>query len=234
MAAIDFPSNPSISDEYTNGTNTYQWSGQAWRLVRTSAVGPTGPTGPIGADSNVVGPTGPDGATGATGATGDDSTAVGEQGPTGATGATGEFAIEPWQTYTPVLTASNTNPVIGNGSVTGRYTFIGATITGEIRVIAGTTGFTRGDGVYKISLPAAGVIENYQPVGQVVVRDEGPGVTYFGTAIFNNNNASVLELFIHGQVAQYDEGFAITHTTPFLFSANDKILIQFTYEADLG
>jgi hypothetical protein len=234
MAAIDFPSNPSISDEYTNGINTYEWDGQAWRLVRTSAVGPTGPTGPIGADSDVVGPTGPDGAIGPTGPAGADSNAVGEQGPQGATGATGSFAIEPWQTYSPVLTASVTNPTIGNGSVTGRYTFIGASIYGEIRVIAGTTGFNRGEGVYKISLPAAGVIENYQPVGQVVVRDEGPGVTYFGTAIFNNNNASVLELFIHGQVAQYAEGFAITHTTPFLFSANDKILIQFTYEADLS
>jgi hypothetical protein len=234
MTAIDFPSNPTVNDEYTNGVNTYIWDGQAWRLVRTSAVGATGPTGPTGANSTVVGPTGPDGATGPTGPQGDDSTATGEQGPTGATGATGSFAIVPWTTYTPVLTASVTNPTIGNGSITGRYTYTGATIYGEIRIIAGVTGFNRGEGVYTISLPSNGVIENYQPVGQVVMRDEGPGVTYFGTAIFNNDNAGQLELFIHGQVAQYDEGFAITHTTPFLYSSNDKILIQFTYEADLS
>jgi hypothetical protein len=234
MPAIDFPSNPLVNDEYTNGVNTYTWDGQAWRLVRTSAVGPTGPTGPQGADSSVVGPTGPDGATGPTGPQGLDSTAIGQQGPTGATGATGSFAIQPWTTYTPILSASITDPIIGDGSITGRYTFIGATIYGEVRVIAGVTGFSRGEGVYTISLPSNGVIENYQPVGQVVMRDEGPGVTYFGTAIFNNNNAGQIELFIHGQVAQYDEGFAITHTTPFLFNSNDKILIQFTYEADLG
>jgi hypothetical protein len=155
-------------------------------------------------------------------------------GPTGATGPTGSFAIDPWTTYTPILTGSTTNPVIGNGSITGRYTNAGATIFGEIRIIAGTSGFTRGLGVYKVSLPTAGVIENYQPVGQVVMRDEGPGVTYFGTAIFNNNDNDVIELYMHSQVATFDEGVAVTESTPFLFSANDKILIQFTYESFLS
>jgi hypothetical protein len=155
-------------------------------------------------------------------------------GPTGATGPTGSFAIEPWTTYEPILTGSTTNPVIGNGSITGRYMNTGATIFGEIRIIAGTTGFSRGLGVYKVSLPTAGVIENYQPVGQVVMRDEGPGVTYFGTAIFNNNDNDVIELYMHSQVATFDEGVAVTESTPFLFSANDKILIQFTYESLLS
>ena len=111
---------------------------------------------------------------------------------------------------------------------------VGATIFGEIRIIAGTSGFSRGLGTYKVSLPAAGIIENYQPVGQVVMRDEGPGITYFGTAIFNNNVNNVIELYIHSQVASFDEGVAVTESTPFLFSANDKILIQFTYESVLG
>ena len=111
---------------------------------------------------------------------------------------------------------------------------VGATIFGEIRILAGTTGFNRGLGSYSVSLPAAGIVENYQPVGQVVMRDEGPGITYFGTAIFNNNVTDRIELFIHSQVASFDEGFAVTESTPFLFSANDKILIQFTYESVLG
>jgi hypothetical protein len=66
------------------------------------------------------------------------------------------------------------------------------------------------------------------------MRDEGPGVNYFGTAIFNSNITNAIELFMHSQVSQFDEGVAVTQTTPFLFSANDKILIQFTYESDLG
>jgi hypothetical protein len=100
--------------------------------------------------------------------------------------------------------------------------------------LAGTVGFSRGLGNYSVSLPSAGIVENYQPVGQVVMRDEGPGITYFGTAIFNNNVTDRIELFIHSQVASFDEGFAVTESTPFLFSANDKILIQFTYESLLG
>jgi hypothetical protein len=234
MPAIDFPLDPEVDDEYTNGIQTYIWNGSAWRLVRTSAVGPTGPQGPAGLDSTAIGATGPQGPTGPQGITGPTGAASTVTGPTGATGATGSFTIEPWTTYTPVLYGTTTNPTIGNGSITGRYMNVGATIFGEIRILAGTTGFNRGLGSYSVSLPSAGVVENYQPVGQVVMRDEGPGITYFGTAIFNNNVTNRVELFIHSQVASFDEGFAVTETTPFLFSANDKILIQFTYESLLG
>jgi hypothetical protein len=228
MTVIDFPSNPTIGDQYTNGINVYQWDGTAWRLVRTSAVGPTGPTGPTGAASTEVGPTGPTGPAGPTGA---DSNVI---GPTGPTGPAGEFAITPWTVYTPQWTGSVTNPTIGDGSVTGRYAVIGGTIYGEIRVLAGVTGFNRGSGIYRLSLPTPGVFENFQPVGQVVMRDEGPGITYFGTAIFNNNDGTRIELFMHSQVAQFDEGVAVTDTVPFVFSANDKILVQFSYETDLS
>lgn len=230
---IDFPPNPNPGDRYTNGIQTYEWDGTTWRLVRTSAVGPTGPTGPAGADSTAIGATGPTGPTGpsVTGPTGPASTEVGPQGPTGPTGS---FEITPWTTYTPIWRGSTANPTIGNGSVTGRYMNVGATVFGEIRILAGTSGFLRGTGTYTVSLPALGIAENYQPVGQVVMRDEGPGITYFGTAIFNNNNADRVELFIHTQNATFAEGAAVTENTPFLFSANDKILIQFSYESDLA
>lgn len=231
MPAADFPNSPTVGQTYVNGTQTYQWNGSSWRLVRTSAVGPTGPTGAAGTNSSAVGPTGPTGGAGPTGPAGPASTVT---GPAGATGPTGSFAIAAWTAYTPTLYGSTTNPTIGNGSITGRYVNIGATIIGEIRIIAGTTGFNRGAGTYSVSLPTAGVIENFQPVGQVVMRDEGPGITYFGTAIFNNNNTGRVELFMHSQVAEYDEGIAVTASTPFLFSSNDKILIQITYESNLA
>jgi hypothetical protein len=234
MAAIDFPPSPTLNQTYTNGIQTYRWNGTAWRLVRTSAVGPTGPTGPAGLDSTAIGATGPTGPIGTTGPTGPTGNASIIPGPTGATGPTGSFSITPWTAYTPVLYGSTTNPVIGNGSITGRYVSIGATIVGEIRIIAGTTGFNRGSGTYSVSLPSAGVIENFQPVGQIVMRDEGPGINYFGTAIFNNGINNRIELYMHSQVGQFDEGVAVTDSTPFLFSSNDKILIQITYESLLS
>ena len=234
MPAIDFPNSPTLNQIYTNGIQTYKWNGTAWRLVRTSAQGATGPTGPAGSDSTAIGatgPTGPQGLTGLTGPTGPASTVT---GPAGATGPTGSFSITPWTTYTPILRASVTNPNLGNGSITGRYVNIGATIVGEIRIIAGTVGFSRGSGIYTVSLPTPGVIENFQPVGQVVMRDEGPGTNYFGTAIFNSAITDRVELYMHSQSSVFVEGVPVTQDTPFLFNSNDKILIQITYESLLS
>lgn len=225
--AIDFPTTPNPGDQYTYNSQVYQWNGTAWRLVRTSVVGPTGPIGPTGPASTEPGPTGP---TGPTGPQGDPSSVT---GPTGPAGPPGEFAITAWQDYLPVWTSSSSQPSIGNGVLSGRYVSIGATVIGEIRLTAGTVGFNRGSGRYFLSLPTPGIYENFQPVGTVVMRDEGPGLTYFGTALFNSNNGSRLELFMHTQSASFDEGIAAAADTPFLFSSNDKILVHFQYEADL-
>ena len=202
---IDFPAGPTVGQTYTFSTQTYQWNGTSWRLVRTSAVGPTGPTG---AASTVQGPTGP-------------------------TGATGTFALTPWATYTPVWYTTGAAASIGNGSITGRYVYIGATVIGEIRLIFGST-TNRGSGTYRFSLPTSGVAENFQPMGQVVVRDEGPAIAYFGTAIFNNNLTDRMEMYVHSQAAAYDEGVPVSENTPFLFATNDKILVHFQYESTIG
>jgi hypothetical protein len=222
--ALDFPDSPSVGDLYTFNAQTYVWNGTVWRLVRTSAVGPTGPTGPVGPESTVLGPTGPTGSTGP---------ASNVTGPTGPTGPPGSFTTSPWQNYTPLWTASVTNPTLGNSVVSGRYVSVGTLIIGEIRVTGGTVGFSRGSGTYFLSLPTLAVIDNYQPVGHTVMRDEGPGITYFGTAIFNQNNDSRVEMWMHGQVSSFDEGSPAASELPFVFGANDKILVQFQYEAQI-
>jgi hypothetical protein len=227
--AIDFPISPEIGEIYTFGPQTYVWNGTAWRLVRTSAVGPTGPTGPAGEDSTAIGSTGPTGPEGPTGPTGPASTVT---GPTGATGPEGSFGFTPWTIYTPIWSSNGaTQPVLGNGTLTGRYVSLGATIVGEIRMVAGTTGFNRGTGKYYFSLPTLAVAENFQPMGQVVIRDEGPGLTYFGTSIFNENNDLRMEMWVHGQSASYDEGFPVGADVPFLFGTSDRILVHFMYES---
>ena len=230
--AIDFPGTPEVDDEYTYNGQTYIWNGTVWRLVRTSAVGPTGPTGPAGLDSTAIGEIGPTGPTGPTGATGAPSNVTGPTGAIGPTGPTGSFAFVPWTTYTPIWTATGTAPSIGDGSIVGRYVSLGATIVGEIRLIFGST-TTRGSGTYKFSLPATGIAENYQPMGQVVLRDEGPGITYFGTAMFNNDDDDTIEIWLHSQTATFDEGVPVAADTPVLFAVNDKILIHFQYESPL-
>ena len=227
MTAIDFPDTPEVDDTYTNGIQTYVWTGTAWRLVRTSAVGPTGPTGPEGPASEELGPTGPAGPTGATGA------ASTEVGPTGPTGPEGTFAITPWTVYSPTLFGSVTNPDIGDGTITGRYTNIGATVVGEIQIIAGVTGFDRGSGNYSVSLPVNAIAENFQPVGQIIIRDASNAALFMGTAIFNNSAVDRVELLLHSQTGTFDEGVAVTATTPVPFGSGDRILVQITYEADV-
>jgi hypothetical protein len=71
-------------------------------------------------------------------------------------------------------------------------------------------------------------------MGQVVVRDEGPAIAYFGTAVFNNNLTDRMELYVHSQASAYDEGVAVTESVPFLFGTNDKVLVHFQYESALG
>ena len=233
--AIDFPSNPQVNDLYVYGTQTYIWNSVSWRLVRTSAVGPTGPQGPAGLDSTAVGSTGPTGPLGPTGPQGAASNVTGPTGALGPTGPTGSFSVTPWSAYTPLWTSSGvTQPAIGNGSITGRYVNIGATVMGEIRLLAGTSGLNPGSGTYYFSLPTAGVAENYQPVGQVVYRDEGPAITYLGTAIFNANNNTRIEILMGSVDTFFTQGVNAGLGNPSNLGPNDKILIQFTYEANLG
>ena len=93
MSGIDFPSNPSINQQYSAFGNVWIWNGSSWRKVSRTAVvgaqGNTGLTGPQGATgAGAQGAAGPTGAQGDTGATGAQGT-----GPTGATGAQGAACL---------------------------------------------------------------------------------------------------------------------------------------------
>ena len=59
-----------------------------------------------------------------------------------------------WTSYTPAWTAATTNPVLGNGTLIGRYMKIGRTVLFHINLITGST-TTYGSGVYSFDLPAA-------------------------------------------------------------------------------
>ena len=57
-----------------------------------------------------------------------------------------------WQSYTVSWTAATTNPSIGNGTLSGRYTQIGKTVIGSISLTMGST-TTYGTGAWSFSLP---------------------------------------------------------------------------------
>ena len=49
MAAFNFPPNPAVGDQVTNGGVTYTWDGYKWNTTTAPFnVGATGATGPLG------------------------------------------------------------------------------------------------------------------------------------------------------------------------------------------
>lgn len=57
-----------------------------------------------------------------------------------------------WTAYTPTWTAATTNPVLGNGTLVGRYMKIGRVVVAHINLTTGST-TTYGSGNYTFSLP---------------------------------------------------------------------------------
>ena len=66
--------------------------------------------------------------------------------------------VTDWQSYTPIWTATTTNPVIGNGSLTGKWRRVGDSIYLQISMVAGTT-TTYGSGYFNFSLPSGFIVD---------------------------------------------------------------------------
>lgn len=129
-----------------------------------------------------------------------------------------------WTSYTPTWSAATTNPVLGNGTMTGRYIAAGKLIIFSISLTMGST-TTFGSGVYTFSYPVAPF-------------DSG-----------NNGNAGITGFFYDASgtkpwsqigVGQTTTAFRLLDTSSNSYSTNafpialanlDKIVIQGTYEA---
>jgi phage tail tape-measure protein len=76
-----------------------------------------------------------------------------------------------WENWTPVLSASVTNPNLGTTSTKdGRYCRINKTIIAQANFTFGGAGITAGSGFYKCSLPFA-AITAAPTIGSVVAID---------------------------------------------------------------
>ena len=129
-----------------------------------------------------------------------------------------------WETWTPALTASTTNPTLGTGSTaTGRYGRINKTVFGNCRIFFGTSGTNAGSGFYFVSLPVTA-----QGVGVVAgsgyVYDASTGlVRHVSIAI---DSTSRVALYLENQT-----NYAVSSTNPWTWAASDQIQFSFEYEA---
>jgi len=129
-----------------------------------------------------------------------------------------------WTSYTPTwLCVTGTNPVLGNGILTGRWRYANPSeshlqIIVEISLTAGTT-TTYGTGVWIFGLPfnqsASG-----RAVGSVSLTDSGstirPGVAQSGSGV--------------GNVQLISPTGQVTALVPQTWAVNDNVQIWMSYE----
>jgi hypothetical protein len=90
-------------------------------------------------------------------------------------------AMTDWVAYTPVWTASTTNPTIGNGSIAGFYRRVGDSVECRIDILGGST-TTSGSGTYSWSIPA-GLTLDLTKTASIDVLGQAKWYTGAGTAI---------------------------------------------------
>lgn len=142
------PASGSTGELYfaTDEGKLYRWSGSAWQLVDVHdliaakgdlLVGSAADTlvvKTVGANDTVL--------------TADSTVAGGVKWAATAAG------LGAWTTYTPTWTASSSNPVLGNGTLLGRYKALDAnTYIISVQVSMGST-TTYGSGTWRFALPA--------------------------------------------------------------------------------
>ena len=127
------------------------------------------------------------------------------------------------ETYTPAWTASTTNPVIGNGSISGIYQRINKLIVGQIFIVCGST-TTYGTGFYRFSVPFA-IGNNNVTMANLQLLDGSAGyAAYIGMGIPVTPGGTTVEFRTHG-------AGTFTPTVPITLGNTDQIRVQFIYEA---
>jgi hypothetical protein len=128
-----------------------------------------------------------------------------------------------WETWTPVWTASTTNPVIGNGSISGNYCRFNKTVIAEGSIIMGST-TTYGTGTYRISLPFGTAVVTNGSVGYATLFDASAGyIAYTGLA--TQSSTSVFEFRIGNGLGQF------APTVPITLANADQFRFTFIYQA---
>lgn len=128
-----------------------------------------------------------------------------------------------WTSYTCTLTATTTNPSIGNGSIDAAYSQQGKIVTFAIECSIGST-TTRGVGVWQFSLPVAPRASRYTAVPAAVTAS---GIADY-TAIGRIQGQQRVERVL---IATSTAANALSHSTPASLPAGSLILISGTYEA---
>lgn len=129
-----------------------------------------------------------------------------------------------WLTFSPAWTATGTNPVIGNGSIVGRYIQLGKTVFLRASITMGST-TTYGSGQYILSLPVTAAAGSIQLADAFYFN----GTNYRGYARMPAG-ATTLSLFAPNTTAGAADR-VVSSTVPFTFASTNSISVSGCYEA---
>lgn len=131
-----------------------------------------------------------------------------------------------WTAYTPTWTSSSTNPVLGNGTLIGRYMKIGRTVFCNINLITGST-TTYGSGQYSFSLPTTVAASGTAVIGHAHLL--GAADRWGGQMVISSGATSTGPFFPDGLT---NPRLAwMTSAKPETLAANAQLRMTLVYES---
>ena len=129
-------------------------------------------------------------------------------------------------TYTPVLTATTTNPTLGTGAVqNGYYFYQSESIVAVFYIRFGTSGNTFGAGNYQVSIPVTAATPFgstiHPAVGSVQLGDSSSGVVSAGDCYVDPSSGNVVGLI--------GSSGTVSPTAPWTWANSDYISGQIQY-----
>lgn len=136
------------------------------------------------------------------------------------------YKIEPWTTFTPTWQANTTNPVLGNGTLIGRYKRDGRMINFDITLTPGST-TTFGSGGYFFNVPVLSANNGITSVG--VAQALLTSSRWAGISVLSPN-VTILTPWLSTsstdpRLSQMDSA------TPLTFASGHNLRMTGTYEA---
>jgi hypothetical protein len=132
--------------------------------------------------------------------------------------------VTDWQDYTPTITASTTNPTIGNSTLAGKWRRVGDSMQVQVTWILGSTGAS-GTGSYNFSLPSGFSVDTAKVSGGTTAAQNVLGQAFrndAGTAFYTGN--------IYYQTATTVRVLSTadwSSTFPHAFGTNDSMALEF-------
>ena len=134
------------------------------------------------------------------------------------------FTPAGWITYTPTWTSSGTAPVIGNGTLSGRYSISGNTVNLVINLIAGST-TTFGTGGQSFSLPIQAANQTVSYVGHAHLLDT---TRWGGQCIVSPNALNTAPFF--PATATDTRLTGLTNAVPQTLTTSAQVRLSIAYE----